>query len=162
MHHLTRFVTAALFLPALTLAGCAGGAAPVLRPRPTVETTPFSAALNVDLTRMTKTKDGAYYRDLEVGTGAVLRGSEEVKVRYTGWLSNGVQFDATKPDDPPLTIPLGGRNAIKGLVQGLTGMRVGGRRQLVVPPELGYGSERTGVIPGDAVLVFDIRVLSAK
>ncbi len=161
MHRPTR-IAAALFLSALTLAGCAGGPKPVLRPGPTVETTPFSAALNVDLSRMTKTKDGAYYRDLEVGTGAVLRGSEEVKVRYTGWLSKGVQFETSKPEDPPLTIPLGGRNAIKGLVEGLAGMRVGGRRQLVIPPELGYGSERTGVIPGDAVLVFDIRILSAK
>jgi FKBP-type peptidyl-prolyl cis-trans isomerase len=85
-----------------------------------------------------------------------------VKVHYTGWLTNGTKFDSNAESDPPATVPLGRGRAIKGWDEGLVGMRVGGRRQLVVPPELGYGSSRAGAIPPDAILVFDIHVVSAK
>ena len=140
-------------------ASAGGGAALTTRP---MESIPFASTLGVDLARMTKTPAGVYYRDIEVGTGPVLRGREDVLVHYTGWLTNGVKFDSNTVDDRPLTVPLGRGRAIKGWDEGLAGMRVGGRRQLVIPPELGYGSNRAGVIPPDAVLVFDIRVLSVK
>ena len=145
----------------VTLAACAsaGSGAPATRP---MESIPFASTLDVNLTRMTKTPAGVYYRDIEVGTGPVIRGKEDVKVHYTGWLTNGTKFDSNASDDQPLTVPLGRGRAIKGWDDGLAGMRVGGRRQLVIPPELGYGSNRNGVIPPDAVLVFDIRVVSVK
>ena len=146
---------------AVTLTACASGgtAAPVSRP---MESINFSSALDVNLGRMTKTASGLYYRDLETGTGSLIKGKEDVKVFYTGWLTNGVQFDSNKDSDQPITIPLGRGRAIKGWDEGLIGMRVGGRRQLVIPPELGYGSSRAGAIPPDAVLVFEIRIVSAK
>ncbi len=156
-----RPVTLAIAAFAALLAACAssGGPAPVARP---MESIPFASTLNVELAKMTKTASGLYYRDLEEGTGPIIRGKMDVKVHYTGWLTNGVKFDGNASDDPPITIPLGRGRVLKAWDEGLLGMRVGGRRQLVVPPSLGYGSDRAGLIPPDATLVFDIRVVSAK
>jgi FKBP-type peptidyl-prolyl cis-trans isomerase FkpA len=158
MHRWIRHTAAFL---TVTLAACASAnrVAPAARP---MESVPFASSLDVNLTRMTKTPSGLYYRDIEVGTGPVLKGREEVKVHYTGWLSNGVKFDSNSNDEPPVTVPLGRGRVIKGWEEGLPGMRVGGRRQLVVPSELAYGSARSDRIPADAVLVFEISVVSAK
>jgi FKBP-type peptidyl-prolyl cis-trans isomerase len=158
MHRWIKHTVVAL---SISLAACAsgGGATPVTR---SMESIPFAAALDVNLARMTKTPAGVYYRDIEVGTGPIVRGKEDLKVHYTGWLSNGVKFDSNTNDQQPLTLPLGRGRVIKGWDDGLVGMRVGGRRQLVIPPELGYGPNRSGDIPPDAVLVFEIRVVSAK
>ena len=143
----------------LGISACASGGAPPARP---IQSIPFAASLDIDFSRMTKTPSGLYYRDIVVGTGPVIHGTVDVKVHYTGWLSNGVKFDSNADDDVPLTVPLGRGRAIKGWDIGLEGMRVGGRRQLVIPPELGYGSNRSGMIPPDATLVFDLKVVSVK
>jgi FKBP-type peptidyl-prolyl cis-trans isomerase FkpA len=150
----------AIALP-LAVAACAGsgGSGPRLRP---LEATPFASALDVTLSRMTKTPSGLYYRDIDVGTGRAIRARDEVNVRYTGWLSNGEKFDGVKDDDPPIPVELGRGRAIAGWDRGLPGMRVGGKRQLVIPPELGYGSRSVGPVPADAVLVFVITVVSVK
>jgi FKBP-type peptidyl-prolyl isomerase-like protein len=155
-----RPVKLAVVAFAALLAACAsGGSAPLSRP---IESIPFAASLNIDLAKMTKTPSGLYYRDLEEGTGATIRGKVDLKVHYTGWLTNGVKFDGNASDDPPLTVPFGRGRVLKGWDEGLLGMRVGGRRQLIVPPSLGYGSDKAGLIPPDATLVFDVRVLSMK
>ena len=159
MHRGITSITIAMLVTTTACASAGGTAAPASRPMAMI---PFAATLDVDLARMTKTPAGVYYRDIEVGTGPIIRGREDVVVHYTGWLTNGVKFDSNTGDDRPLTVPLGRGRAIKGWDDGLAGMRVGGRRQLVIPPELGYGSNRAGVIPPDAVLVFDIRVVSVK
>lgn len=158
MHHRARLIATAL---AVALTACATGGAAVPPPR-SVESTLFAPSLDVDLSKMTKTPSGLYWRDIEVGTGTLVKGKMDVRVHYTGWLTNGEKFDSNSADDPPVVVPLGRGRAIKGWEEGLEGMRAGGRRQLVVPSELGYGSEHTGLIPPDAVLVFDIRVVSAK
>jgi FKBP-type peptidyl-prolyl cis-trans isomerase len=158
---MTRPANFAAVAFAVVLAACAGGGRPVLPLRP-IESIPFASTLNVDLSRMTKTPDGLYYRDLEEGTGPIIRGKVDLKVHYTGWLTNGVKFDGNSNDDPPISVPLGRGRVLKGWDEGLVGMRVGGRRQLIVPPSLGYGSESAGLIPPDATLVFDIHVLSMK
>jgi FKBP-type peptidyl-prolyl cis-trans isomerase len=145
----------------IALSACASGGTPAPATRP-MESINFSSALDVNLGRMTKTASGLYYRDLEVGTGSILKGREDIKVHYTGWLTNGTKFDSNGESDAPISIPLGRGRVIKGWDEGLVGMRVGGRRQLVVPPELGYGSNRAGQIPPDAVLVFELKVVSAK
>jgi FKBP-type peptidyl-prolyl cis-trans isomerase FkpA len=157
MHRSIRLIAAVLSVS--TSACASGGAPPPLRP---MESIPFAASLDINLGRMTKTASGLYYLDLEVGTGPIVRGKEDVKVHYTGWLTNGVKFDSSKDEDPPVTVPLGRGRAIKGWDEGLVGMRVGGRRRLVIPPELGYGPNRTGAIPPDAELVFDHKVVSVK
>ena len=158
MHRWIRFAAA---LVSVSLAACASGgsAPPATRP---MESIPFASTLDVNLARMTKTPSGLYYRDIETGTGSIVHGKLDVKVHYTGWLTNGVKFDSNTQDQEPIVVPLGRGRAIKGWDEGLDGMRVGGRRQLVIPPELGYGSNRAGLIPPDAVLVFDVRVVSAK
>jgi FKBP-type peptidyl-prolyl cis-trans isomerase len=158
MQRTTKFI-AGLLIASLSACASGGGGAVAARP---IQSIPFAAALDVDLSRMTKTPSGLYYRDIVVGSGPVVHGKVDVKVHYTGWLTNGVKFDSNSDDEPALTVPLGRGRAIKGWDEGLDGMRVGGRRQLVIPPELGYGSNRSGLIPPDATLVFDLKIVSVK
>ena len=157
MRRQNRLITAALTV-SLTACASGGGVVPAARP---MESIPFASTLDVQLDKMTKTATGLRYRDIDLGTGPVIKEHMDIKVLYTGWLTNGVKFDSTATGQP-LTIPIGRGRVIKGWDEGIIGMRVGGRRQLIVPPELAYGSNRAGLIPADAVLVFDVRVVSAK
>jgi len=104
--------------------------------------------------------------DLAVGTGRVAANGNNVTVNYTGWLYSdtgtdhkGSQFD-TSIGKTPFTFRLGQRQVIAGWDQGVVGMAVGGRRRLIIPPSLGYGSTGSGPIPPNAAMVFDIEVLS--
>jgi FKBP-type peptidyl-prolyl cis-trans isomerase FkpA len=106
--------------------------------------------------------------DLVVGTGTSATTLRQVTVNYTGWLydpaqpeSKGRQFD-TSSGRGPFTFTLGTGGVIRGWDQGVIGMRVGGRRRLVIPPELAYGSQGSGPIPGNATLVFDIELLAVQ
>ena len=120
----------------------------------------FDASLGVDLTQMTKTASGLYYQDLVVGDGAVAEAGDEVTVHYTGWLHDGTQFDSSLGGDPA-TFPLNG--VIAGWREGVPGMKVGGKRKLVVPPDLAYGKNGIpGVIPKNATLVFDIDLIAVN
>ncbi len=122
----------------------------------------FAPSLGVDLTAMTKTPSGLYYRDLVAGDGKVVAADQFVAAKYTGWLTNGTQFDATGPNGSPYVFKIGTGQVIKGWDEGLLGMRVGGIRLLVVPPELGYGAAGSGdVIPPNAILVFRVEMVSA-
>jgi FKBP-type peptidyl-prolyl cis-trans isomerase FkpA len=115
----------------------------------------FDSGLGVDLAAMTQTASGLYVLDVTVGTGAVAAVGNRATVRYTGWLENGDQFDSGT-----YTFRLGQREAIDGFDEGVTGMRVGGERRIVIPPSLGYGELGSGRIPGDAYLLFDMELLS--
>jgi FKBP-type peptidyl-prolyl cis-trans isomerase len=155
--------TIARFAALLALTGslaCAGGGASL--PAPSPERLPFAEKLDVDFAKMTKTKGGVYIRDLELGTGPLIENGQSVSVRYVGSLNNGTEFDRVGPGDKPISFKLGRRQVIQGWDEGMMGMRVGGKRQLVVPPDMGYGPERSGKIPGDATLVFVVEVVSAK
>ena len=122
----------------------------------------FAASLDVDLTQMTKLPSGLYYRDLVAGEGTVVAPGQFVAAKYTGWLTNGTQFDATGPNGTPYVFKIGAGQVIKGWDEGLLGMKVGGVRQLVVPAELGYGAQGSAPdIPPNAVLVFRVEVVSA-
>ena len=158
MHRRTVLASIAF---AVALSACASAGPPLPPPR-SIESIPFAASLDVDLAKMTKTPSGLYYRDIELGSGMAVKGKMLVRVHYTGWLTNGVKFDSNGPDEKPLEVPVGRGRAIKGWDEGLQGMRPGGRRQLVVPSALAYGSEHPGIIPPDAVLVFDILVVSVE
>lgn len=143
----------------VAFAGCSSDtAAPVA----TIEGTTFAAALNVDLAAMTRTEAGVYRRDLTVGTGAVVARSQILNVRYTGWLANGTEFDSNAPPKPIFVFQLGFGQVIAGWDDGVAGMQVGGRRQLIIPPALGYGRTGSGPIPGNAILVFTVEVVSAR
>ena len=117
----------------------------------------FDASLGVDLTQMTKTASGLYYQDLVLGDGAAAQTGDQVTVHYTGWLHDGTKFDSSLPGDP-VTFSLAG-NLIQGWKEGVPGMKVGGKRKLVIPPNLAYGKRGQGIIPKNATLVFDIDLI---
>ena len=104
--------------------------------------------------------DKLIMEDLVVGTGAAAASGQKVTVHYTGWLTNGTKFDSSKDRGDPFVFPLGKGQVIKGWDQGVQGMKVGGKRKLTIPPEMGYGSRGAGgVIPANATLVFEVELL---
>jgi FKBP-type peptidyl-prolyl cis-trans isomerase FkpA len=104
---------------------------------------------------MVRRPSGLYVQDLVTGNGAVATLGRSIVVRYTGWFPNGKRFDGSE-----ITVTLGGNKTIRGWEEGLLGMRVGGKRRLIVPPHLGYGAKTTGEIPPNSVLVFDMEAVS--
>ena len=101
--------------------------------------------------------------ELVVGTGAEAIKGKLVSVHYTGWLTDGTKFDSSKDRDQPFQFPLGRGHVIQGWDQGVQGMKVGGKRKLTIPPELGYGAEGAGgVIPPNATLVFEVELLGVR
>jgi peptidylprolyl isomerase len=110
------------------------------------------------------TSSGLKYAVLEPGEGDAVQPGQIVSVHYTGWLEDGTLFDSSlKPDRcEPFTFQLGGGQVIKGWDEGVTGMQVGEKRQIVIPPELGYGSSGTGPIPPNATLIFDVELVGAR
>lgn len=120
---------------------------------PTIEGTNFAPSLGVDLAASTKTASGLYYRDIVVGSGAEVpaTGTTPVRVQYAGFFRSGVSFDAGTFD-----FTVGSSGAIAGMEEGLRGMKVGGQRQLIIPPHLGYGGSAYGSIPANSILVFNV------
>lgn len=123
----------------------------------------YAEELGVDLASMTRTESGLYLQDRELGTGAeALRGTI-VRVHYTGWLPDGEQFDSSVPRGTPFRFMLGTGRVIQGWEQGILGMKVGGKRLLVIPSELGYGATGSGgAIPPYSVLVFEVELLAVE
>jgi FKBP-type peptidyl-prolyl cis-trans isomerase FkpA len=98
--------------------------------------------------------------DLQVGTGAEAKSGQSVSVHYTGTLTNGKKFDSSHDRNDPFDFQLGAGMVIKGWDQGVAGMKVGGRRKLTIPPELGYGPMGyPPVIPPNSTLIFDIELI---
>jgi peptidylprolyl isomerase len=111
----------------------------------------------------TKTASGLEYWDIKVGTGAVAKPGHQIKVDYTGWLTSGKKFDSSVGTGKPFELLLGAGQVIKGWDEGIEGMKVGGKRQLRIPPDLAYGAKGyPGVIPPNATLIFDVRLVDAK
>ncbi len=100
--------------------------------------------------------------DSVVGTGAEAVSGKTVSVHYTGKLTNGSVFDSSVSRGVPFEFPLGGGMVIEGWDLGVAGMKVGGKRTLTIPPELGYGSRDMGVIPPNSTLIFDVELLDVK
>ena len=103
---------------------------------------------------------GLKYQDLKVGDGAVAENGMTVSVHYTGWLTDGTKFDSSVDRGQPFSFHLGAGQVIRGWDEGVRGMRVGGKRKLTIPPDLGYGAAGTpgGPIPPNATLVFDVEL----
>jgi peptidylprolyl isomerase len=106
------------------------------------------------------TESGLRYVDIEKGEGEIPEKGQTVVVHYTGSLADGTKFDSSRDRDRPFSFKLGEGQVIKGWEEGISTMRVGGRRQLIIPPELGYGQKGAGgVIPPNATLIFDVELL---
>ncbi len=110
---------------------------------------------------------GLSYTDEVVGTGPEAKAGQQVSVHYTGWLyeggAKGKKFDSSRDRGQPFGFPLGGGQVIQGWDQGVAGMKVGGKRTLIIPPDLGYGARGAGgVIPPNATLLFDVELLGVR
>lgn len=149
---LTTLVAAAL------AAGCGSDSPTAV----SIEQTTFASSLGVNLSASTKLPSGLYYRDITAGTGATLASGQTVGMRYVGSFANGEVFDSNPEPKPIFSFKLGAGQVIKGWDLGLVGMKVGGRRQLIIPPELAYGPNDYGPIPGNSVLVFTVDAISAQ
>jgi FKBP-type peptidyl-prolyl cis-trans isomerase len=98
--------------------------------------------------------------EMQVGTGAEAHAGHTVEVHYTGWLTDGKKFDSSKDRGKPFRFTLGKKQVIAGWDQGVEGMKVGGKRKLTIPPELGYGAKGfPGAIPPNSTLVFEVELL---
>ena len=109
-----------------------------------------------------KTPSGLQYWDIRVGTGQEAKKGDHVKVHYTGWLTSGKKFDSSV-GGKPFQFRIGNGDVIKGWEEGVTGMKIGGKRQLKIPPDLAYGKDGyPGAIPPNATLIFDIQLIGIQ
>jgi FKBP-type peptidyl-prolyl cis-trans isomerase FkpA len=148
-----------LLCAALTLTACGDSASSSGDPAQVS----YDKSLSVDLTAMNKSDTGLYTQDLVVGTGTEATKGRRVQVHYSGWLPNGDLFDSSRLRSQAFAFDLGAnpRQVIAGWDEGLLGMKVGGKRKLVIPSELGYGERgNEPVIPGNAVLIFDVELMN--
>jgi peptidylprolyl isomerase len=117
--------------------------------------------------QVTEMPDGLKYTDEKIGDGATAASGEQVTVHYTGWLDNdgakGKKFDSSLDRGQPFSFTLGAQQVIAGWDEGVAGMKVGGKRTLIIPPELAYGARGAGgVIPPNATLIFDVELLQVR
>lgn len=118
----------------------------------------FARSLSLDWDALVPTGSGLYVQELRTGQGPAAGAGLRITVHYTGWLQEGTMFQTSRSGDPP-TFTVG--QVIEGWNEGVSGMRVGGRRRLVIPPELGYGERGSPPdIPPNATLIFDIELLA--
>ncbi len=146
-------------IAALALAGAAALAQTAAQ-KPKVQVVPNTKAPSKVTGEGTKTDSGLQYWEIRVGTGQVAKDGDHVKVHYTGWLTTGKKFDSSVDAHSPFDFTIGKGDVIKGWDEGVAGMKVGGKRQLRIPPELAYGAAGSPpVIPANATLIFDVQLL---
>ena len=159
-----RRLTVAL-LP-LAFAACLEGTDYSTDPFPSIpiEQTTFAAGLNVNLAQSTKTASGMYVRDITVGGGATAATTSTVSTYYAGYFPDGVKFGELASPSTPFTFKLNASpsEVISGWNEGIVGMKVGGVRQLIIPPALAYGANGSGPIPPNAVLVFNVTLQAVQ
>jgi FKBP-type peptidyl-prolyl cis-trans isomerase FkpA len=138
---------------------CVDSTDPGTPSNPATET--YASSLGVNISQMTKISDALYIQDISLGGGTVASAGKSLQVIYTGWLANGTQFDSNVGKTPfPFT--LGAHDVIEGWDLGLVGMKVGGKRRLVIGSALGYGASGNGPIPPNTTLVFEVTLVSAQ
>lgn len=154
--------TVALVAVSFTAACGGDDAVPNIPSNPQVET--YASSTGVVIANMTKVNDNLFIQDVTVGTGAEALNGKTVDMRYTGMLINGSIFDSNASGGAVLTFPLGTGYVIPGWDQGLLGMKVGGRRRLVIGSQLAYQNQSPDprVIPQNATLVFDVTLVAVR
>jgi peptidylprolyl isomerase len=115
-----------------------------------------------DFSNMTTLEDGLKYEDIATGSGKEVKSGDTVTVNYLGTLLNGQKFDSSYDRNQPFSTQIGVGQVIKGWDQGIVGMKVGGKRKLVIPPDLGYGDQAAGSIPPGSTLVFEVELMAVK
>lgn len=157
---LVRIVLALTLVSALALVGCAA------KPAANTETVPASEQPQAETTTsalpQVSSEDVKELKieDKKVGSGAAAKSGDNVTVEYTGWLTDGTEFDSSKKAGVSFTFPLGAGQVIKGWDEGVVGMKVGGVRKLTIPSSMGYGEQGAGgVIPPNATLIFEVKLL---
>ena len=148
---------AVMALGAIALAGCSDTTSSLLPPVVPLEQQVWAPSLGINLAGMTKLPSGVYIQDLTVGTGATAASNSTITVFYTLWIANGTQVQ-TNVGATPFTRALS--ELIEGWKAGIPGMKVGGKRRLVIPSELGYGISAQPGIPANSNLVFDVTLSS--
>jgi FKBP-type peptidyl-prolyl cis-trans isomerase len=149
-----RLFGSAVLAATLALAACQSAPTPPMQPT--------SGAVATNATEVTM-PDGLQYTDDQVGTGAEATAGKTAVVHYTGWLMDGTKFDSSVDRNQPFSFPLGAGQVIKGWDEGVVGMKVGGKRTLIIPPSLGYGARGAGgVIPPNATLKFEVQLLDVR
>lgn len=150
---------AALLCTTVACGGAASGADPGVLPPSDPAELQFAPELDVDLSEFQRRASGLYLQDIQVGEGPVARRTSRVWIRYVGWLPDGTVFDGNIGGDP-YHLRLGGNEVIRGWNEGIEGMKRGGIRKLVVPPDLAYGSRGSGGdVPPGATLVFLVELV---
>ncbi|HPI19154.1 MAG TPA: FKBP-type peptidyl-prolyl cis-trans isomerase [Candidatus Kapabacteria bacterium] len=111
---------------------------------------------------MIKTASGLQYGDILLGKGELVKSGQKLTVHYVGTFLDGTKFDSSRDRNQPFIFTIGNGQVIKGWEEGIMGMRVGGKRKLIIPPDLGYGKGGSGDIPANSTLVFEVELLDAK
>lgn len=120
------------------------------------------AATSAGTANIQTMSDGLQIQDETVGTGQEVKSGDTVTVNYIGTLTNGQKFDSSYDRNQPFTTQIGVGQVIKGWDEGIVGMKVGGKRKLIIPPSLGYGAQAAGSIPPNSTLIFEVELLSVK
>ena len=120
------------------------------------------ATSGANMDNIQTTKDGLKIQDIVVGNGQEVKTGDSVTVHYLGTLENGTKFDSSYDRNAPFTTQIGIGEVIKGWDEGIIGMKVGGKRKLIIPPDLGYGQQAAGSIPPNATLIFEVELLEVK
>ncbi len=127
------------------------------------QSTPIKLNLAKTTEKTVTTASGLQYEDIVVGTGASPKAGQMTKVHYTGWLTDGTKFDSSVDRGQPFEFEVGMGRVIKGWDEGVLTMKIGGKRKLIIPPQLGYGARGAGsVIPPNATLVFEVELLGVQ
>ena len=132
------------------------------KPAPGSGSAPSSAPAAAPAAKPAAPAGGLVVEEIKAGDGPVATAGKVVSVHYTGKLTDGTKFDSSYDHGQPIEFPLGAGRVIKGWDQGLEGMKVGGKRRLTIPPQLGYGERGMGPIPPNATLVFDVELMGAR
>lgn len=112
---------------------------------------------------MAKLSDNKFHvQDLKVGTGGEVHGGDYVLIHYVGSLEDGTKFDSSYDRGEPFRTRIGVGEVIEGWDMGVIGMKVGGKRKLIVPPKLGYGDQAVGAVPADSTLIFDLELVGIE
>ncbi len=112
--------------------------------------------------KMIKTPSGLQYGDILIGRGEPVKSGQQLTVHYVGTYLDGKKFDSSRDRNQPFIFTIGKGLVINGWEEGLLGMKVGGKRKLIIPPELAYGTDGTGFVTENSSLIFEIELIDAK